>query len=140
VDTRGAVDQLAKVPMFSGCTKRELQAIVRAAKEVSHPDGHVIAREGDRGIGFFLITEGKVKVSIGGKARASLGPGDFFGEISLLDRGPRTATVTAVMPVKLIGITFWVFRGLLEEHPSIAMKVLEVVARRLRTVSKSMNS
>jgi len=137
VDTRGAVDRLAKVPMFSGCTRRELQAIVRAAKEVSHPEGHVIAREGDRGVGFFLITEGKVKVSIGGKGRASLGPGDFFGEISLLDRGPRTATVTAVTPVKLIGITFWVFRGLLEEHPTIAMKVLEVVAKRLRDVTKS---
>ncbi len=140
MDTRGAVDQLAKVPMFSGCTKRELQAIVRAAKGVSHPEGHVIAREGDRGIGFFLITEGKVKVTIGGKPRGSLGPGDFFGEVSLLDRGPRTATVTATTPVKLMGITFWVFRGLLEQHPSIAMKVLEVVAQRLRNVSKDARS
>jgi len=137
VDTRGAVDQLAKVPMFSGCTKRELQAVVTAAKEVTHPEGHVIAREGDRGVGFCLITDGKVKVSIGGRGRATLGPGDFFGEISLLDRGPRTATVTAMSPVKLIGITFWVFRGLLEQHPTIAMKVLEVVAKRLRDVTKS---
>ena len=132
MDEREVAGRLAKVPMFSECTKRELQAIVRAAKEVSHPDDHVIAREGDRGVGFFLILEGSAKVTIGGKTRARLGPGDFFGEVALLDRGPRTATVTSTSPIRLIGITAWVFRGLLEEHPAIALKMLEVVARRLR--------
>jgi len=75
-------------------------------------------------------------VTIGGKRKAKLGPGDFFGEIALLDGGPRTATVTALTNVKLIGITGWVFRGLLMEHPSIALKTLEAVAGRLRSVSK----
>jgi CRP/FNR family cyclic AMP-dependent transcriptional regulator len=137
---RDVAERLAKVPIFSGCSKRELDAIVRAAKEVSHTDGHIIAREGDRGVGFFLITEGAAKVTRGGKPLAKLGPGDFFGEISLLDRGPRTATVTAASSVKLIGITAWVFRGLLEEHPSIAMKMLEVVAGRLRKAAKDLSS
>jgi CRP/FNR family transcriptional regulator, cyclic AMP receptor protein len=136
VDTREVSERLSTVPMFSECTKRELQAIARAVKQIEHPDGHVIAREGDRGVGFFLITEGKAAVSIGGKNRARLGPGDFFGEISLLDRGPRTATVTSTSPIRLLGLTAWVFRGLIEEHPAIGIKLLEVLARRLRGTSK----
>lgn len=128
--------KLAKVPIFSGCSKRELQLIARAAKEVNHKEGTVIAREGERGIGLFLILEGECKVSIGGRTKAKLGPGDFFGEVALLDGGPRTATVTAMAPVKLLGITGWVFRGLLMEHPTIALKTLEGVAGRLRAVSK----
>jgi CRP-like cAMP-binding protein len=128
--------KLGNVPIFSGCSKRELSVIARAAKEVSHRAGTVIAREGERGIGLFLILEGECSVSIGGKTRAKLGPGDFFGEVALLDGGPRTATVTALTPVRLVGITGWVFRGLLMEHPSIALKTLEAVAGRLRAVSK----
>ncbi|HEY7659620.1 MAG TPA: cyclic nucleotide-binding domain-containing protein [Actinomycetota bacterium] len=129
-------NSLAKVPIFSECSKRELGIISRAAKEVSHREGTVIAREGERGVGLFLILEGRCVVSIGGKTKAKLGPGDFFGEVALLDGGPRTATVTAMTPVKLVGITGWVFRGLLMEHPSIALKTLEAVAGRLRSVSK----
>lgn len=127
---------LGKVPIFSECSKRELAIIARAAKEVVHKEGTVIAREGERGVGLFLILEGQCSVTIGGKTKAKLGPGDFFGEVALLDGGPRTATVTALSPVKLIGITGWVFRGLLMEHPSIALKTLEAVAGRLRSVSK----
>ncbi len=128
--------KLANVPIFSGCSKRELAIIARAAKEVTHRGGTVIAREGERGIGLFLIMDGQCSVTIGGKAKAMLGPGDFFGEVALLDGGPRTATVTAMSPVKLVGITGWVFRGLLMEHPTIALKTLEAVAGRLRAVSK----
>ena len=131
-----AVSLLRKVPLFSGCTKRELEAIARATKEVRHREGHVIAGEGDTGIGFFLITEGSADVSVGGKIRARLGPGDFFGEISLLDRGPRTATVTASSPITLLGLTAWTFRGLVEQHPTIALNMLKVVAKRLRSASK----
>lgn len=131
-----ATSRLAKVPIFSECTKRELTIIGRAAKEVSHAEGTVIAREGERGVGLFLILEGQCKVTIGGKTKAKLGPGDFFGEVALLDGGPRTATVTALTPVHLVGITGWVFRGLLMEHPTIALKTLEAVAGRLRAVSK----
>ena len=131
-----ATTRLAQVPIFSECTKRELTIIGRAAKEVSHREGTVIAREGERGVGLFLILEGQCNVTIGGKTKAKLGPGDFFGEVALLDGGPRTATVTALTPVRLVGITGWVFRGLLMEHPTIALKTLEAVAGRLRAVSK----
>ncbi len=129
-------NSLARVPIFSGCSKRELAIISRASKEVIHREGTVIAREGERGIGLFLILDGHCKVTIGGKTKARLGPGDFFGEVALLDGGPRTATVTATSQVRLVGITGWVFRGLLMEHPSIALKTLEAVAGRLRSVSK----
>ena len=130
------VSLLRKVPLFSGCTKRELEAIARAVKEVRHREGHVIAHEGDTGIGFFLITDGTADVSVGGKTRARLGAGDFFGEISLLDRGPRTATVTASSPITMLGLTAWTFRGLVEQHPTIALNMLKVVAERLRSASK----
>jgi CRP/FNR family transcriptional regulator, cyclic AMP receptor protein len=136
VAQQDAMSRLAQVPIFSECTKRELTIIGRAAKEVSHREGTVIAREGERGVGLFLILEGQCKVTIGGKTKAKLGPGDFFGEVALLDGGPRTATVTALTPVRLVGITGWVFRGLLMEHPAIALKTLEAVAGRLRAVSK----
>jgi CRP-like cAMP-binding protein len=130
-----AASLLKKVPLFTSCSKQELDAITRAAKEVKHRTGHVIAREGDVGVGFFLITDGTAEVTIGGKKRAALGPGDFFGEVSLLDRGPRTATVTATSPITMLGLTAWTFRGLIDQHPSIAMNMLKVVAQRLRAAS-----
>jgi CRP-like cAMP-binding protein len=126
---------LKKVPLFSGCTNREVEAIANAVKEIQHREGHVIAREGDTGLGFFLITDGTADVSIGGKTRARLGPGDFFGEISLLDRGPRTATVTASSPITMLALTAWTFRGLVEQHPTIALNMLRVVAERLRSAA-----
>jgi CRP/FNR family cyclic AMP-dependent transcriptional regulator len=127
--------RLAAVPMFSGCSRKELAIIARAAKPVAHKAGAVIAREGERGIGLFLILDGTCTVSIGGKKKTTLGPGQFFGEIALLDGGPRTATVTADTDVRLLGLTEWMFRGLLAEHPSIALKTLESVAGRLRAVA-----
>jgi CRP/FNR family cyclic AMP-dependent transcriptional regulator len=128
--------KLAMVPLFSGCSKRELAIIARAAKEVTHKAGTVIAREGELGIGLFLILEGTCRVTIGGREKALLGPGDFFGEIALIDGGPRTATVTAVTDVRLLGITEWVFRGLIKDHPSIAIHTLAAVAGRLRSQLK----
>jgi CRP/FNR family cyclic AMP-dependent transcriptional regulator len=130
-----AVGMLSSVPLFSECTPKELDSIRRAAKEVTHAAGAVLAREGDTGLGFFLILEGTTSVTVGGQPRATMGPGDFFGEISLLDEGPRTATVTAETPVRLLAIAAWVFKGLIEEHPSIAAKMLRVVAQRLRAAS-----
>ena len=126
------VSQLAKVPLFSGCSQRDLQTISRVVKDIDHPAGTVIAREGDPGVGLFVIVGGSADVSIGGKKKASLGPGEFFGEIALLDGGPRTATVTATSDVRLLGLTEWVFRGLMQEHPSIGVKTLQAMAGRLR--------
>jgi CRP/FNR family cyclic AMP-dependent transcriptional regulator len=132
---RDVVGRLAKVPLFSGCSKRDLQTIARVVKDIDHAAGTVIAREGEPGIGLFVIVEGKANVTIGGKKKTTLGPGDFFGEIALLDGGPRTATVSAVTDVQLLGLTEWVFRGLMQEHPSIAIKTLQQMAGRLRAAT-----
>jgi CRP/FNR family cyclic AMP-dependent transcriptional regulator len=132
-----SIERLRRVPLFSACSNRELRAIAGVVKEVRHPKGTVIAREGDPGVGLFVIVDGTAEVTIGGKRMAKLGPGDFFGEIALLDGGPRSATVTATTDLKLLGLTEWVFRGLLQEHPSIAVKTLESMAGRLRDATKA---
>jgi CRP/FNR family transcriptional regulator, cyclic AMP receptor protein len=135
VAAKDAISLLKQVPLFADCSKNELNAIAHSAKEIKHREGHVIAKEGDPGVGFFLIVDGNASVSVGGKTRAKLRPGDFFGEISLLDRGPRTATVTATSPITLLGITAWTFKSLVEQHPRIALNMLKVVAQRLRSAT-----
>jgi CRP/FNR family transcriptional regulator, cyclic AMP receptor protein len=137
VTAKDTVGALAKVPLFSDCSQRELQTIARVVRDISHAAGTVIAREGDPGVGLFVIVSGTAEVSIGGRKKITLGPGDFFGEIALLDGGPRTATVTARTDVQLLGLTEWVFRGLMTEHPSIALKTLQQMATRLRVATKA---
>lgn len=132
------VNLLAGVPIFEELSTKELRSLANAAKEVTHPQGHVLAREGEPGVGFFLILEGDVSVAVGGKSMRKMGPGDFFGEISLLDGGPRTATCTAQTEVTTIGITPWTFKRLIEQNPSIASKMLKVMAQRLRTSAKQL--
>jgi len=134
------VNRLAEVPLFAGLSKKELGAIAGAAKEVSHGPGDFLAKQGDAGVGFFLIVEGTARVVVGGRTRRRLGPGDTFGEIALLDNGPRTASVIAETPVRLLGVTAWAFRSLLAQHPSITLKLLEEVAGRLRTASTSITA
>ena len=135
--TKEVIAQLAKVPLLAECSRRDLQSIARAVKDINHRAGTVIAREGDPGIGLFIIVDGTCDVSIGGRRKAKLGPGDFFGEIALLDGGPRTATVTAMTDVELLGLTEWVFRGLMIEQPSVAVKTLQAMAGRLRNATKT---
>jgi CRP/FNR family transcriptional regulator, cyclic AMP receptor protein len=135
--TKELVSSLSQVPLFADCSSRDMQTIARVVREIPHAAGTVIAREGEPGVGLFVILSGNADVSIGGRKKATLGPGDFFGEIALLDGGPRTATVTAKTDVQLIGLTEWVFRGLMVEHPSIALKTLQQMAGRLRSATKA---
>ena len=131
------VEHLAEVPIFEGCSKKDLQTIARQVREISHEAGYVVATEGDPGAGLFVIADGEADVTIGGKKVNHLETGDFFGEMALLDGGPRTATVTATTPITLYALTEWVFRGLLAEHPTIAMRTLETMASRLRGATKA---
>lgn len=135
--TKANVSRLAKVPLFADCSQRDLQTVARVVRDIPHKAGTVIAREGEPGIGLFILVEGTADVTIGGKKKATLGPGEFFGEIALLDGGPRTATVTANTDVQMLGLTEWVFRGLMQEHPSIALKTLQQMAGRLRSATKA---
>ncbi len=125
---------LARVPIFSTCSRKELQTIAQAAREVEFQAGQHVVEEGEQGVGFFVITDGKASVSAHGKARASLGAGDFFGEIALLDGGPRTATVIASTPLKVLGLVTWQFRPLLKENPDLTLKILEGVCKRVRAL------
>lgn len=133
---RDGAKLLGNVGLFSELTPRQLGAIARAAKEQSRPEGTVLAREGEQGVGFFLIVDGEAEVSQRGRRLATLGVGDYFGEIALLDNRDRTATVTAKTPVRLLGLTAWTFRSLIKEYPSIALKLLEVLAAHLRRTAK----
>jgi CRP/FNR family transcriptional regulator, cyclic AMP receptor protein len=123
---------IRQVPLFSELDKRELQGLSSSMKERTFKAGDTIANEGQSGIGFFIIEEGEASVSVGGQERASLGPGDHFGEVALIDDGARTATVTAKSDLRTYGITSWEFRPLVEQNASLAWKLLQQMAKRLR--------
>jgi len=127
------IDLLKNVPLFAGCSKTELQRIASLADELDLGDGATLIREGERGREFIVIAEGTVNVTRNGKQLRELGAGDFIGEIALVADVPRTATVRATSPVRLLVVTDRAFRGLLEQMPSIAKKVLQSLGERLHS-------
>jgi CRP-like cAMP-binding protein len=129
---KSAAQMLGSVGLFEGLSAKELSQIHKASRQVEFPAGMDIVREGEEGVGFHLILSGRAKVTLRGRARATLGPGKFFGELSLIDRGPRTATVTAETAVRTLSLTSWEFLPLVEKTPSIARKILLEMCRRLR--------
>src|SRR4051794_9180032 len=127
------IEILGRVPLFDGLPAGELAAVANAAKERRYDTGDVIVGEGETGIGFFVIAEGTARVETHGERRGTLSSGSSFGEVALLDEGGRrTATVIAESPLRVFGITAWQFTPLLEQHPSIAVRVAKILARRLR--------
>jgi len=125
------VDLLRGVPLFAGCSKTELQRIASLADELDLAEGATLIREGERGREFLVVVSGTVSVTKRRNKVTDLGAGDFIGEIALVSDVPRTATVTATSPVRLLVVTDRAFRGLIEEMPSIATKVLQVLGERL---------
>lgn len=134
---KDADDPLAGVPLFQGLSKRELQAISSVAEEIEHPAGENIVVEGKSGAGFHLILDGSASVNKGGREVTVLAGGDYFGEMSLIDGGPRSATVTATTPVRTLSIASWEFMPILEKHPGIAAKMLLEMVRRVRRLEGS---
>lgn len=131
------IQRLEGIPLFSSCSKKELRAIAGAMKEVAFDEGQTICEQGAAGAGLHFVLEGDVKVQIDGRTRRRMGTGAFFGEIALLDGGPRSATVTAETPVHTLALSSWAFRSVLRAHPSLSLKILEEVAGRLRTSDRS---
>ncbi len=130
--TAAAIDLLKTVPLFASCSKRELTLLGRIVEEKEYSAGEVICREGESGLGLFIVTEGETEVEVGGRKRRQLGPGAFFGEIALLDGGPRSATVTATSPVRILMVPAWSFNAALKSQPELAIKMLKEVCRRVR--------
>jgi CRP/FNR family cyclic AMP-dependent transcriptional regulator len=128
---------LKNVPLFSGCTKQELQKLAMIADEIDLRDGAALTREGQAGREFFVLIEGTVDVIQGEERVAELGAGDWVGEIALLTNAPRTATVTATSPVRVLVVTDRAFRQVVETTPSIAVKMLERVGERLAHDARS---
>jgi CRP-like cAMP-binding protein len=120
------------VPIFKDLPARSLESIARSMRERTYEPGAVIVRQGDPGLGFFLITDGRVEVSHEGHTIRELGPGEFFGEMALMEERPRSATVTARDRTKCLQLVRWDFRALLKENPDLAVRMLEVVVQRLR--------
>jgi len=131
-DMASQVEHLKKVPIFSRLPARELEHIARSLKERSYEPGSVIVKEGDPGLGFFLITQGRVAVSHRDHTIRELGPGEFFGEMALMEERPRSATVTAKERTQCLQLVRWDFRALLKQNPDLAVQMLEVVVQRLR--------
>lgn len=125
------VDLIKAVPLFAECSKRDLNEIAGIADEIDLREGKELTKEGKQGREFFVLIEGEADVQKGARRINRLGPGDFFGEISLVTRRPRTATVTATTPVRALVITDRSFRALLEHQPEIQGKVMSALAARL---------
>lgn len=136
---RGA-EILGTVPLFEGLSRRHLKQIAEHADEISFREKEAIVEAGQPGGSFFVIVEGEVGVVRGQKTLARIGPGEFFGEISLLDGGPRTATVVALTPVVAIRVFKSSFDKVVTQEPGVAAKILMVVARRLRGAERTISS
>lgn len=126
------IEQLQRVPLFADLDRKELESLSSSFKERTFNAGDTVASEGSGGVGFFVIDEGEAKVTLRGEERAKLGPGDYFGEIALIDEGARTATITAETDMRCYGLTSWEFRPLVEGNSQIAWKMLQALANQLR--------
>ena len=125
----GAVDLLKRVPIFSDLDRKELERVANSMKERVFNAGDTVTAEGQTGVGFFVIASGEAKVTVGGEDRRRLGPGDYFGEVALLNESARTATIKAETELKCYGMTSWEFRPLVETHGAIAWKLLQVMSK-----------
>jgi CRP/FNR family cyclic AMP-dependent transcriptional regulator len=125
------VDLLRRVPLFAALSKRDLERLGGVADELDLAAGRTLIREGTRGHEFFVLVEGEAAVARNGRTVTTMRGGDFFGEIALVTEVPRTSTVTATTPVRLLVLTKRDFQRVLREHPEIQRKVLETLALRL---------
>jgi CRP-like cAMP-binding protein len=134
------VELIKHVPLFHGLNDKQMKALANNFTERSFREGQELTAEGTGGAGFFVIESGEARVTVDGEERRTLGPGDYFGEIALIDGGLRTATITATSDGKSYGLTPWQFRPLVEENASIAWPLLEAMAKRTRELDAHAHS
>jgi CRP/FNR family transcriptional regulator len=126
------LDLLGAVPLFSDLSKKDLNKVLDVTKDAVHHAGQEVVTEGHGGVGFHLIVDGKAKVVRGGRTVATLGPGEFFGELALVDDAPRSASVVADTDLETLVISKWEFRPQLKNHPEMAWKLIEHLVTRVR--------
>jgi len=126
------IEALRRVPLFAELNDGELGEIARLFKLRRFHAGEIVIQEGSGGAAFFVIDGGEASVFVGGEQRATLGPGDYFGEIALIDEGTRSATITAGSDLACYGVTFWDFRPLVESNGVIGWKLLQSMTRLFR--------
>ena len=134
------VELLKHVPLFHGLSEKELKSLANNFTERTFSEGQELTHEGSGGVGFFVLESGEARVTVDGQERRTLGPGDYFGEIALIDGGTRSATITATSDGRSYGLTPWQFRPLVEENASIAWPLLEAMARRTREIEAQAQS
>jgi len=130
------LDLLRNVDLFEELSKKEIERLAKSFRESRFSAGETIAAEGTRGVGFFIIGAGTVQYSVRGEEVGQGGPGDYFGEIALIDDGPRTATVKAGSDVTAYGLASWEFQPLVEENAALAWELLQGMAKRLRAANQ----
>ncbi len=135
-----AASMLASVPFFSGLDEKRRRSLASDGKELSYKAGQTIVGEGAKGVGFYLVLDGKVEVRKGQRQLASLGKGEFFGEMAVIDEQPRSADVIAVEPTRCWALSSWTFNGLLKSNPDIALAMLKELVKRLRAAQSSPTS
>ena len=136
---KALLQKLRGVPLFSGLKEKELKSVLQSGKQLSYPEGRIIVREGEAGVGFYLILDGAVEVKRKGRTVAKLGSGNFFGEMSLLDSNPRSSDVEAATPTTCLVLSSWDFQALAESHSEIAMNLLKTLVHRLRDSNKALS-
>lgn len=129
---------LSNIPLFAGVPKRDLQHLVKSAHRMTFQPGSHLTDQDEVGVTFFVVVKGEADVAVSGQPRRRLGPGDYFGEMSIIDRSPRSAEVVAATELECLVFTQWEFRPFLKDHPDVAWAVLESLVRRLREVEKAL--
>ena len=138
-EKEAVIAMLEKNALWAGLDKKDLEAIVKASDEKKFETGDIILGKGEGGVGFYLIMDGAVDVKSDSKVLAKLGPGQFFGEMAVLDNQPRSADVVAAGPSRCFIISEWSFKALISQNPRIALRMLQELVRRLRDANKSQN-
>jgi CRP-like cAMP-binding protein len=129
---------LGRASLWSGLDRKELKFIVNLSKERKYGTGDAIVRKGEGTVGFYLILDGSVEIRSDGTTLSKLGPGQFFGEMSVIDNQPRSADVLAMEPSRCLILSAWSFNALISKHPKIAVKILQEFVRRLRDTNKAL--
>ncbi len=132
MDNKQVIGLLKSTPIFANTSEKSLESMIKSAVEKTVSPGDKVVQEGQGGVGFYLILDGKAEVIKDGQKLAELGAGNFFGELSVIDGQPRTADVVAVTETKCWILSQWAMKSIIANHPEVALSMLEELARRLR--------